>query len=149
MNDKPETILFFVDSSSLAILWSCVKHLEPVAEKRGKQVVVKQILEKLAEARDAEPTPFNKLLSLSPEEGFILDMSLQMTMASADLAKKYGDPPTSLYNGDVKLSDLAIYIPQMAELARKLTTATQLANHEYRISTIEKHLGITPKRKII
>ena len=54
---------------------------------------------------------------------------------------------TSEVINEIPLSTLSNHTHLMAQLLRDLDVATQLADHQYRISVIEKHLGIVPMAK--
>ncbi len=147
MSEQSSSINLSVDSTAIPIMWACVKHFEPIANNHDQQAIIASLLGKLAEAMAADTTiPWGTYLFLSPEEGFELDFALHMTMTDAEMAKRYG-PPADQYVGKVRLSTLADHIPLMAELLRKLEIATQLAEHEHRLSIIENQLGIVPMSK--
>lgn len=94
MTELPTIIHLYVSRATVPIIWTCVKHFEPIPDKPDEQVVVAGLLNKLAEAMAADSSsPYDALISLTPEEGSQLDFALHMTMTDATLAKKYGGPP--------------------------------------------------------
>ena len=106
MSDKADQIYLSIDSDAVPILWTCVKHLEPIAKKRNEHERAKRLLDKLAEVMaDNSPPPWGTLLSLSYEEGFDLDFALHMTITNAEMAREFGEPADQ-YIGKVKLSSL-------------------------------------------
>jgi hypothetical protein len=137
------TLSLFVQKSTVPILFSAVKHLEPILDKPKDKADVAGLLGKIALAMvsDAD-SPYDSLLTLTGKEAEDLDFSLHVTMSDAALAKKYGamaDQPV----GKVMLSSLADKIPIMAEVLRSLNTAIHLAMLEERVSAAEERLGIT------
>ncbi len=145
MTEKSALIHMYVDKGSIPLLWICIKNFESIPNEPDDKATVAVLLDKLAQEMAADSSsPYDALLTLTLDEGSQLDFALHMTMTDATLAKQFGDPADK-YIGKVRLSSLADHVHLMADLLRTLNIATQLADHEHRISIIEEHLGIVSR----
>src|SRR5574341_1653830 len=106
MTENSALIHMYVDKDSIPLMWTCVKHFESVLKEPDDKVTIARLLDKLAQEMAADSaSPYDALLTLTPDEGSQLDFALHMTMTDATLAKQYGGPADE-HIGKVRLSSL-------------------------------------------
>ncbi len=138
MTEESAVIQMYANKISIRIMWICVKHFEATYKPDNKAAVARLLEKLMEEISEDSGSPYDAVLELTPEEGWQLDNSLHVTITDVSLG-------TSEVINEIPLSTLSNHTPLMAQLLRDLDVATQIADHQYRISVIEKHLGIVPK----
>lgn len=153
MNEKPVAIQADVtlglNSVELHVLVYCVQSLENFFERKPPEdneslPAVQSAMKKLVPAYlDAleRKDPYDRQLGFSEEEQKVVGFALHMTMTDAVMAKQYGLVADDNVGPDVRLRDLAEYVPVMASLLRRLEVAQRLTYLERQVRELQAQLG--------
>lgn len=141
------TVALRLNRVELYVMVYCVQALETFFERRPPEDkkdlrAVGSALKKLVPAHlESLKDPYDRCLEFSGDEQEVIDFALHMTMTDATMAQRYSPVADAKIGPDVRLSDLARYVPVMATILRRLETAQRLGRLEQQVEQLQARSG--------